>query len=74
MLAIIGAFTHAARRVPRALWTVPLLLWASIAPVTTGTPRFRAALEPFVILPAALAILLLTAGDTNASRIAREPP
>lgn len=56
LLALLGCLTPAVRRVPRALWIVPLLIWASEAPVTTGTPRFRAALEPFVILLAALAI------------------
>jgi 4-amino-4-deoxy-L-arabinose transferase-like glycosyltransferase len=55
-LAIVGAFTPAAKRVPRALWLVPLLLWLSIAPITTGTPRFRAAIDPFVILLAGFAI------------------
>jgi len=60
-LAILGCFTRAARRVPRVLWIVPLVLWLSIAPVTTGTPRFRAALEPFVILLAALGIQAVVA-------------
>jgi 4-amino-4-deoxy-L-arabinose transferase-like glycosyltransferase len=55
-LAIIGTFTTAAHRVPRALWILPLFLWLSVAPVTTGTPRFRSALEPFIVLLAALAI------------------
>jgi 4-amino-4-deoxy-L-arabinose transferase-like glycosyltransferase len=55
-LAIAGAFTLAARRVPRSFWSIPVLLWLSIAPVTTGTPRFRAALDPFVIVLAAFAI------------------
>ncbi len=59
LLALGGALTVAARRVPRALWAVPLLLWASEAPITTGTPRFRAVLDPFVILLAAFAIQAL---------------
>jgi hypothetical protein len=58
-LAIVGGFTSAARRVPRVLWIVPLLLWLSVAPVTTGTPRFRAALDPFVILLAAFGLQAL---------------
>ena len=56
LLALIGGFTVAARRVPRALWAVPLVIWASEAPLTTGTPRFRSALDPFVILLAAFTI------------------
>jgi hypothetical protein len=55
-LAIAGIVFGAARGMPRALWVVPLILWLSIAPVTTGTPRFRAALDPFVIFVAALAV------------------
>jgi 4-amino-4-deoxy-L-arabinose transferase-like glycosyltransferase len=55
-LALVGVATGAARRTPRALWVVPLILWLSIAPVTTGTPRFRAALDPFIIFVAALAV------------------
>jgi 4-amino-4-deoxy-L-arabinose transferase-like glycosyltransferase len=60
-LAIVGGFTSAARRGPRALWIVPLVLWLSVAPVTTGTPRFRAALDPFVIVLAAFGIQALAA-------------
>jgi hypothetical protein len=56
LLAIAGTFTLAARRVPRSLWLAPLVMWLSIAPVTTGTPRFRAALDPFAILLAAFAL------------------
>jgi 4-amino-4-deoxy-L-arabinose transferase-like glycosyltransferase len=55
-VAILGAFTLLARRVPRSVWLVPLLMWASVAPVNGGTPRFRAALDPFLILLAAFAI------------------
>jgi 4-amino-4-deoxy-L-arabinose transferase-like glycosyltransferase len=55
-VAILGAFTLSARRMPRSFWLVPVILWLSVAPVTTGTPRFRAALDPFVILLAAVGI------------------
>ncbi len=56
LLAIGGLFTRAVRRVPLSLWSVPLLVWLSEAPITTGTPRFRAALDPFFILLAACAV------------------
>jgi 4-amino-4-deoxy-L-arabinose transferase-like glycosyltransferase len=56
LLAIGGLFTRAARRVPLSLWSVPFLIWLSEAPITTGTPRFRAALDPFFILLAACAV------------------
>jgi 4-amino-4-deoxy-L-arabinose transferase-like glycosyltransferase len=55
-VAIFGCFTLAARRMPRSFWLVPIILWLSVAPVTTGTPRFRAALDPFVIALAAVGI------------------
>jgi 4-amino-4-deoxy-L-arabinose transferase-like glycosyltransferase len=56
VLAILGGFTLAARRVPKSFWTIPFILWLSVAPVTTGTPRFRAALDPFFIALAAFAL------------------
>ena len=56
LLAIGGLFTRAARRVPRSLWLVPAIIWLSEAPVTIGTPRFEAPIDPFVILLAALAV------------------
>jgi 4-amino-4-deoxy-L-arabinose transferase-like glycosyltransferase len=55
-LAIVGAFTVGARRSPRSVWIIPLILWASVAPVTTGTPRFRAAIDPWVIVLAAFGV------------------
>ncbi len=56
LLALGGLFTRAVRRIPLSLWIVPFVIWLSEAPITTGTPRFRAALDPFIILLAALAI------------------
>jgi hypothetical protein len=58
LLAIVGAFTSMARRIPRALWLVPLLFWVSEAPVNVATPRFRAAIDPFVILLASCALAI----------------
>jgi 4-amino-4-deoxy-L-arabinose transferase-like glycosyltransferase len=56
LLAIVGAFTSMARRIPRALWLVPLLFWLSVAPINVDTPRFRTAIDPFVILLASCAL------------------
>ncbi len=56
LLAIGGLFTRTVRRMPLSLWLVPFLIWLSEAPITTGTPRFRAALDPFFILLAACAV------------------
>ncbi len=70
ILAIVGAFTAAGRRIPKSLWTVPFLNWLAIAPITTGTPRFRDSLEPFFILLAACALeaLFLRARERVAAR------
>ncbi|GAC1316416.1 MAG: hypothetical protein NVSMB25_02100 [Thermoleophilaceae bacterium] len=56
VLALIGALLPAARRSPRAIWLAPILLFASTVVVTSETPRFRAGLEPFVVILAALAV------------------
>jgi hypothetical protein len=33
LLALLGALTAAARSVPKVLWGVPLVIWASEAPI-----------------------------------------
>lgn len=71
VLAIVGCFTAAARRIPRAFWILPFLLWLSVAPVTTGTPRFRSALEPFVIMLAALGVQAIAAALVRGRKRAR---
>jgi 4-amino-4-deoxy-L-arabinose transferase-like glycosyltransferase len=61
LLALIGACLPAARRAPPALWIVPLLQFLTTVLVNTETPRFRTALEPFVVLLAALTLVRLGA-------------
>jgi 4-amino-4-deoxy-L-arabinose transferase-like glycosyltransferase len=61
-LALLGALTRTARRAPPALWLLPLALLAGVVLVTTGTPRFRAPLDPFVILPAAVGAAAIVDG------------
>jgi|GEM_PF-751186 len=67
-LAIGGAFTLAARRMPRSIWAVPFILWLSTAPIVAGTPRHRAAMDPFVILLAACAVQALVAAARARAR------
>jgi 4-amino-4-deoxy-L-arabinose transferase-like glycosyltransferase len=54
-LALAGAFTSAARAAPRWLWLMPVLMLASVVFVV-GETRFRAPIDPFVVLLAAVAI------------------
>ena len=56
LLAFAGAFTTAARRAPRWLWAAPLLLYLSVVFVNGETPRFRAPIDPFLIMLAACAL------------------
>lgn len=55
-LAIAGGFTRAARRAPAWLWATPALLYLSVVFINGETPRFRAPIDPFLILLAACAL------------------
>lgn len=65
-LAVVAVLMGAARAVPRSLWIVPFLIWLGEAPITTGTPRFRAALDPWFILLAAFGIVALARRGSEA--------
>ena len=56
LLALAGAFTKLVRTAPRWLWAVPLLLGLSVVLVNVETPRFRAPVDPFLLLLAAAAV------------------
>jgi 4-amino-4-deoxy-L-arabinose transferase-like glycosyltransferase len=56
LLALVGALTTAARRAPRWLWITPLLLYLSVVFINGETPRFRAPIDPFLILLAGCAL------------------
>ena len=56
LLAIIGATTRAARAAPLWVWTVPLLMYLSVVFLVVETPRYRTAIDPFIVLLAALAL------------------
>jgi 4-amino-4-deoxy-L-arabinose transferase-like glycosyltransferase len=53
--AIAGAVSKRARSVPLAVWLIPVLFVLVTIP-TLGTPRYRAPIEPFLVLLASLAV------------------
>jgi 4-amino-4-deoxy-L-arabinose transferase-like glycosyltransferase len=53
-LALPGAFTRRARTAPLWLWLVPLLMWLGTVPFAVNFSRFRAPIDPFLELLAAL--------------------
>ena len=56
MLAVIGAFDRRARAAPLWVWAVPLLMYLSVVFLVVETPRYRTAIDPFIVLLAALAV------------------
>jgi 4-amino-4-deoxy-L-arabinose transferase-like glycosyltransferase len=69
-LALLGAFTRLARRAPGWMWAVPLLFALSAVLVNVETPRFRAPVDPFLILLAACAIATAGARVLGRSAVA----
>jgi 4-amino-4-deoxy-L-arabinose transferase-like glycosyltransferase len=67
LLAIGGAFTREARAAPWWLWAVPLLMYLSVVFLVVETPRYRAAIDPFIVLLAALCV----SGSGRAGRCPR---
>lgn len=55
-LAAAGLALRRARRVPLFVIAVPVLMFASVAFIVVETPRYRTALDPFVVMLAALAV------------------
>jgi 4-amino-4-deoxy-L-arabinose transferase-like glycosyltransferase len=58
LLALGGMATRQARRVPLTWWLTPVLFVVVTVP-TLGTARYRAPIEPFLVLLATLAIVAL---------------
>ena len=71
LLALAGAFTRLARSAPKWVWMVPLLLALSVVLVNVETPRFRAPVDPFLILLAAAGLATL-AGRLRGAPVVRE--
>jgi 4-amino-4-deoxy-L-arabinose transferase-like glycosyltransferase len=59
LLAAGGMFTNAARAAPRWLWTIPVLLLPTVFVLAAN--RHRAAIDPFLLLLAGLALTSLYA-------------
>ncbi|MGB9185364.1 MAG: glycosyltransferase family 39 protein [Solirubrobacteraceae bacterium] len=68
-LALLGAFTRSARRAPRWLWSVAVLMALSVLFVNVETPRFREPIEPFLVLLAACAVASALSRVTHSSRL-----
>jgi hypothetical protein len=60
VLALLGAFTAAARRAPAAMWLAPVLILLS-AMFLLGLTRYRSPADPFVLFLATLGVLSLVA-------------
>lgn len=72
-LALAGLFAPATRRLPRWLWLAVGLLFASVVLVQGETPRFRAPLDPFLIVLAAVGVdVLLRRTAQVAARLASD--
>jgi hypothetical protein len=71
LLALAGAFTRLVRTAPKWVWWVPLLLALSVILVNVETPRFRAPVDPFLIVLAAAG--LATAAGWLTRRLDRAP-
>jgi 4-amino-4-deoxy-L-arabinose transferase-like glycosyltransferase len=56
LLALVGAFTRQARAAPLWLWAVPLLMYLGVVFLVVETPRYRMAIDPFIVLLAALTV------------------
>jgi 4-amino-4-deoxy-L-arabinose transferase-like glycosyltransferase len=56
LLALVGGIAAVRRSSVRLVWAIPLVLLVTTVIVTSGTPRQRAALDPFVICLAAFTL------------------
>ena len=69
LAALVGGVMLVRRRQvgPVWLWLVPVVLFASVAPLT-GSPRYRAAIDPFMLMLAAGAVVHVMARRQVVSR------
>lgn len=57
LLALAGVLLGALRGRPRVLWVLPALLVLSMVLVTSPNTRYRVAIDAFLVLPAAVAVV-----------------
>jgi 4-amino-4-deoxy-L-arabinose transferase-like glycosyltransferase len=62
LLAIFGATTRRARAAPLWVWAVPVLMYLGVVFLVVETPRYRMAIDPFIVLLAALALTRVRTG------------
>ena len=72
--AALGLATGAARGTPRAFWLAPSLLLATTLLVNAETPRFRAPIDPFLILLAVAAVSRISSTAPGRRRPATSRP
>jgi cellulose synthase/poly-beta-1,6-N-acetylglucosamine synthase-like glycosyltransferase len=63
LLAIFGATTRRARAAPLWVWAVPLLMYLGVVFLVVETPRYRMAIDPFIVLLAGLAVTRVRTGQ-----------
>jgi 4-amino-4-deoxy-L-arabinose transferase-like glycosyltransferase len=76
LLAIAGAFTRRARAAPRWVWAFPVLMYLGVVFLVVETPRYRTAIDPFIVLLAAVALTVAARRGTYdgaSDRPARQP-
>jgi 4-amino-4-deoxy-L-arabinose transferase-like glycosyltransferase len=56
VVAAVGATRRLARRAPMALWIFPFLVWLNLA-LLAGNIRYRASIEPFLLLLVGVAVM-----------------
>jgi 4-amino-4-deoxy-L-arabinose transferase-like glycosyltransferase len=70
-LAIAGALTSRGRGTPAYVAAVPALIYLSVVFVVFETPRYRAGIDPFILMLASVAVV--AGWDASAARRRRPP-
>jgi 4-amino-4-deoxy-L-arabinose transferase-like glycosyltransferase len=68
-LAIAGALTRGARRMPLYVAAIPALIYLSVVLLAVETPRYRTGIDPFIVMLAGVA--LIACWDAIVSRTRR---